>query len=161
MRTRSTLNVLSGCLIAGFVALCCSSCAISVHTTAVQETPDEPTIESSNVIEVTEFNVFVDEAAVAGEKWVRNPVMVVMEYLRHPNAPLTEISRKDAPGESTPSTTVTVLQDGFLDDSVRGTWHEFILDRGTDGSWRIDEARSAYRCYRGHQKDEFGARLCP
>jgi len=161
MRTRPNLRIVSGCLVAGLVALCCSSCAISVHTTAVHEEPREPVVESSTVIEVTEFNAFVDDAVVAGEKWVRNPVMVVMEYLRHPNAPVTEISRVDPPGESMPTTTITVVQDGFLDDSVRGTWHEFLLERWADGGWRIDEARSAYRCYRGHQKDEFGARLCP
>ncbi len=161
MHHRPRLSALTGCLLAGFMALCCSSCAISVHTSAVHERPREPVVESSTVIDVTEFNAFAEDAAAAGEKWVRNPVMVVMEYLRHPNAPMTEITRVDPPGESMPSTTITVIQDGFHDDSVRGTWHEFLLERRTDGSWRIDEARSAYRCYRGHQKDEFGARLCP
>ncbi len=160
MRTRPGLNVLSGCLLAGFAALCCSSCAISVHTTAIHETPREPVVESSTVMDVTEFNAFVDDATAAGEQWVRNPIMVVMEYLRHPNTSVTEITRIDPPGESMPRTTITVVQDGFLDDSVRGTWHEFTLDRKADGSWRIDEARGAYRCHRGHQKDDYGARLC-
>lgn len=159
MRRRTPLASPSVCLFAAAMALCCASCSVTVQTSAVHEAPRELVVESSSEVDVTEFNAFV-EAAAAGDDWVRNPILVVMEYLHHPNAAFVEISRVDPPGESMPRTTVTVIQDGFLDDSVRGSWHEFKLDRFTDGGWRIREAQSAYRCYRGHQKDTYGARLC-
>jgi len=158
MRSCPRSAIATACLVAA--AVCCSSCAINVHNTEIREFPSEPEVASSTVIDATEFNVFVDESVAAGERWARNPVLVVMEYLRHPNAPVLEITRRDPPGESMPRTTITVVQDGFLDDSVRGTWHRFELERLADMSWRISEARSAYRCYRGHQTDDYGARLC-
>jgi hypothetical protein len=161
MRHQTKTRALSIRLLTAAAALCCASCSITVQNTGSLEVPREAVVESSAVLDVTEFNAYVDDAAAAGERWVSNPIMVVMEYLRHPDAPVTKITRTDPPGESMPRTTVTVLQDRFLDDSVRGTWHEFSLDRLPDGSWRIDEARSGYRCYRGRQTDSYGAHLCP
>lgn len=56
--------------------------------------------------------------------------------------------------------TVTVLRDGFQDDSVRGDWHEFQMSRATDGPWRVTQARRANRCWRGADKG-YVARYCP
>ena len=48
--------------------------------------------------------------------------------------------------------TITVMRDGFQDDSVRGDWHEFQMSRATDGPWRVAQARRANRCWRGAGK---------
>ena len=46
-------------------------------------------------------------------------------------------------------------------ENLEGAPDPAYVQHNPDGSWRIDEARSAYRCYRGDQQDEYGARLCP
>ena len=43
---------------------------------------------------------------------------------------------------------------------VNGDWHRITLQRLPDGTWRLVEARRAFRCYRGHQQESFGERLC-
>lgn len=48
--------------------------------------------------------------------------------------------------------TITVMRDGFQDDSVRGDWHEFQMSRATDGPWKVTRARRANRCWRGANK---------
>jgi hypothetical protein len=56
--------------------------------------------------------------------------------------------------------TVTVIREGFQDDSVRGDWHEFQLSRGADGAWTVLRAERAFRCWRGSDKT-YAARHCP
>lgn len=55
---------------------------------------------------------------------------------------------------------VTIVRDGFQDDSVRGDWHEFKLARGTDGGWKVTAARRANRCWRSTFKG-YRAQNCP
>jgi hypothetical protein len=64
-------------------------------------------------------------------------------------------------GEDPTTTTVTVLRDGILDDSIRGIWHRIELTRSDHGNWRIVEMSRAYRCRRGCNQERFSQRACP
>lgn len=65
-------------------------------------------------------------------------------------------------GSEAPSASrVTVLRDGLLDDSIRSERWEIALARTATGSWRITEARQAWRCRRGAPPDRFDAVRCP
>jgi len=70
------------------------------------------------------------------------------------------IEKVDEASEFPRTTTITIVSGSYLDDSVWGVWDQLLLSRGSDGLWRIDEARRAWRCYRGHQTDSFGERRC-
>ena len=63
--------------------------------------------------------------------------------------------------EGADSATVVMIRDGFQDDSVRGDWHEVVFERQPDGTWRIAEARVAYRCRRGENISVYQGDPCP
>ena len=123
------------------------------------EEADVP-VGSFVLVDVTERNAEVASAVAEGETWPSDPIDLVLWYLEFRDAPTISISREDAPGEVAGTTTVTVVRDRLLDDSVRGIWDQLVLTRQDDGTWRIEEARRAYRCRRGFQQDAFGDLPC-
>jgi uncharacterized protein len=65
-------------------------------------------------------------------------------------------------GSEAPSASrITVLRDGFLDDSVRGVRWEIGLEKTAANVWRIKEVKRAWRCWRGEQRDRYAAVPCP
>jgi hypothetical protein len=59
------------------------------------------------------------------------------------------------------ATKIVCIRDGFLDDSVRGDWHELDLRRLPDGTWRVNEARIAIRCWRTENTEVYQDKPCP
>ncbi|MEJ2310163.1 MAG: hypothetical protein P8Z31_01475 [Gammaproteobacteria bacterium] len=129
---------------------------------------DGVTVESSRPVEGTslqrmalaEFNAIIAEIPARQESWIMDPVRVVLEYLGTPGARAVSIRRCDAAGERARETSVWLLEDGYLDDSVRGAWYNFILGRDDAGRWLIKEGREAYRCWRGHHQQSYSEQSC-
>ncbi len=117
-------------------------------------------VDSFVLVDVTERNSEIALAVAEGETWPLDPIDLVLWYLEFQSAPEVSISRKDGPGEAASTTTVTVIRDRLLDDSIRGIWDQLVLTRQPDGTWRIEEARRAYRCWRGFQQDAYGDLPC-
>ena len=121
----------------------------------------EARVESWQTLDVDEFNASVDEAVGAGETWADDPIDVVDRFIwGRLSAYYTRLEKQDNRVEAADSTVITLIRDRFADDSVRGDWHRFVLYRLADGAWRLAEARGAFRCYRGHQQESYGDRLC-
>jgi hypothetical protein len=118
-------------------------------------------VESSSPLSSASFNERLSNEADKGEPWVRDPVRIALEFMDSQGARSVKIDREDQGGEAPGSTKVTVIEDGYLDDSVRGSWTEFTMKRHGDGSWRIADIQKAYRCWRGPNKESYSARLCP
>jgi hypothetical protein len=124
-------------------------------------TPVGAVVESWDTLAVVEFNSRIEEAAGQGETWMDDPVEMVDRFIwggiggRHIWLEM-QGNRLEGPD----STVITLVRDGFADDSIRGDWHKIVLYKLPDGSWRLAEARRAFRCYRGHQKNSYGRRLC-
>ena len=126
------------------------------------------TVESSRAADGTsphrmsfaEFNAIITGIPASQESWVMNPVRVVLEYLGTPGARAVSIRRCDSAGEAASETSVWLLEDGYLDDSVRGTWYHFILGRDDSGRWLIEQGREAYRCWRGHHRQSYSEQSC-
>jgi hypothetical protein len=129
--------------------------------TEAQSKRDVP-VESWAVMEVEEFNASVDAAVDSGETWAQDPVDVVEQFIWGGIgvAAYTRLEKQGNRVEGSDSTVITLIRDRFADDSVRGDWHWISLHRLSDGTWRLSEARRAFRCYRGHQQDAYGERLC-
>jgi len=125
------------------------------------QSPGEAQVESWDTLEVDEFNSKISEAADSGETWAQDPIDVVEEFIwgRIGGARYTRLEKQDNRVEWPDSTVITLIREGWADDSVRGDWHRITLYRLPDGTWRLSEARQAYRCYRGHQRDTYGERL--
>ncbi|MDX1344955.1 MAG: hypothetical protein R3179_03575 [Sedimenticolaceae bacterium] len=129
---------------------------------------DNAEVESSRELEVAasgrmslpDFNARIAEIPPKQESWVMDPVRVVLEYLGTPGARAVAISRCDASGEGATETAVRIIEDGYLDDSLRGTWYSFSLERDAAGRWLILGGREAFRCWRGDHADSYSERNC-
>jgi hypothetical protein len=123
--------------------------------------PSEIPVESWDLVEVEGFNARIDEAVNAGETWPRDPIIVTSEFIWGGlSAHYTRLEKQDNRVEGADSTVIVIVRDRFLDDSIRGDWHRITLYRLSDMTWRLAEARRAFRCYRGRQLDSFGSSLC-
>ena len=148
---------------------CALVACVTVLFGAGPETPGEVAapglsslaVLSSAAVDATAYNTGLDGAVLVGETWPADPVLVVLRFLGHYNVRNLSMVKRDETGENLSATTITVIREGLLDDSVRAIWDEIRLSRTGDGTWRIAEARRAYRCWRGEQTVSYTAEPCP
>jgi hypothetical protein len=57
--------------------------------------------------------------------------------------------------------TVTIIEEGLLDDAIAAVRFRLELQRQDDGVWRLVSAFKDQRCARGPQTDEFTVEPCP
>ncbi|MFH1279961.1 MAG: hypothetical protein ABIK65_16480 [Candidatus Eisenbacteria bacterium] len=147
-----------------FVLLLCAACAPASPPRGPAPSPEsEYPVLSYRLSGTDRYNAGID-AAIAEEKhWPRSPLRTVSQYFGGPEeAPRITFRKTSGPGEFPDRCTVTVTEEGLLDDSVAGTWHEFHLVRTAEGYWRVREIRTADRCARGdYQRDAYGEKPCP
>ncbi len=127
------------------------------------DAPKQAPVESWELLEVDEFNSRIEEAAGAGETWPQVPIDVVDHFIWGTIGGGHQYTWLEIQGnrvEGSDSTVVTLIRDRYADDSIRGDWHRIFLYKLPDGTWRLREARMAYRCYRGHQQESYGKRRC-
>lgn len=100
-------------------------------------------------------------AAATGAEWTRSPLRLALGLFGDDTeARLLKCEVRRAGGEAG-ATTVVLIQDGLLDDSVRSSWIEVECRRLDDGSWRLTAARSAQRCLRAKDPGKWVATPCP
>jgi hypothetical protein len=145
-----------GSLMMGILLL--SGCTFGVHQTnrGLTNIP----VRSSESVAVTPWNDAIENAVRNREKWPFGPLQLVIRLL-NAEEETRQINIHSAAdrSENPERITVTIIRDGFLDDSVRGDWHYFLLVRQEDGSWRISEAKRSRRCWRP-EDDSFQDRKC-
>lgn len=141
----------------GFLFL--ASCA-AVSDDLSERLQHEPT--SWATLDAEPLNERVDEAVARQKPWPRSPLLVTL-HLIGGDEDTRELVLKEVKnrGEGADSTKVVCIGEGLLDDSVRGVWYEFQLERLPDGTWRVSEAKAAYRCWRSSDTDVYSARPCP
>lgn len=94
---------------------------------------------------------------------VDRPMDLVLDQIRafpeslegRPN--LSLVSRKRDDG----NLLVQLTETGFLDDSVDGARHSYVLTETEDGGWRVLEQNVEYRCARGADPMKWQAGPCP
>ena len=125
------------------------------------DTEKKPAVESFRDVPFDSLNDRLKMAALRGESWVRDPIRIALESGNFTEARIVSIKRVYESGENPDSTHVTVVEEGYADDSVRGMWSRLTMVKLDDGTWRITEAQRAYRCRRGDHQDGYTADLCP
>lgn len=72
-----------------------------------------------------------------------------------------DVELRFATRESPVQATATVVEDGYLDDSVRGTRHRMTFSRAspTEG-WRLESVTIEHRCWPGRGSETFSTALC-
>jgi len=115
--------------------------------------PAAPVVDSFILEDLQDINAAIEKAAGAGEDWVVDPVRIAMNVVEQDPDAVEERHYLnltfEGEGERPTACRVTVVTDGYLDDSMRGEWCRFAMERAEDGTWRVTEFRHAWRCYRG------------
>lgn len=144
------------------VLIGCSIAAASAASAPKRAKGAEPVVESYQSVELAPLNRRVEAAVAAGEKWPWSPLRMTLDLFGGDDETRSvRIEEQKNRGEGADTTIVTLIRDGFMDDSVRGSWEQITFHRLTDGSWRVGEARRATRCWRGERLESYGAKPCP
>ena len=111
-------------------------------------------------LEISTLSTIIEDARNNSESWVSSPALYpqhlfefsdLKNYSIHYSAKSIELNRKS---------TITVVRDGFLDDSVRGDIHELVVEK-TGEQWKIKSAKRAFQCWRGSENTTYSANICP
>jgi hypothetical protein len=139
-----------------FLVLSCSASAGSLPNAL----PDKP--ESWSNLDPDALNAQIELATEADESWVFSPLLITLHLFGHDQDTRSLVLKEQKNrGECADATTVLYIRDGFLDDSVRGEWREIKYHRQPDGTWRVEQARVAYRCWRAPDPKAYRAGPCP
>ena len=135
---------------------------LSSSIIAEDKRPDEFPVVSYNNLEVSNFNLKIYAAMNNGEKWVYHPLLVIQEYRKIEDVGFVSILLSNDSVENPMNSKITVVEEGYLDDSVRGQWLQFHLGReNSESAWEIKEIRQANLCGRMNSPKEFSKELCP
>ena len=107
-------------------------------------------VSSWKSVNVAKFNKKIDIAAKQGAQWVKDPISVTRKYSYWPGR--TALIFIKGSGERPSEYKITIIADGFLDDSVRGQRDEIIVIRNQFKIWYLKSVKKAWRCWsdRGH-----------
>jgi hypothetical protein len=135
---------------------------ISCSVIAEDTRPDEFPVVSFNNLKAGDFNRKISDAAENQEAWVYHPLLVIQQYRQISDARFVSILMNNDNVEAPLNSTITVVEEGYADDSVRGQWFEFHLERhNPESAWEIKEIRQANLCGRMDSPEEFSKELCP
>ncbi len=124
------------------------------ETVPINQKPGLADLEK--VAQVMSTSNFNEEAAAArenGESWTGSPITVALRFAgeefdsRTKNIDVESLSG----GESFDKVLISITEDGFLDDSIRGSMVILRME-SVNGFWNITSAKKVWRCWenRGH-----------
>jgi hypothetical protein len=90
-----------------------------------------------------------------------SPLDIALKIAGKSEAATQHIVQMNDRGEAPSRSSVTLLRDGFLDDSIRGERWDIALEKTPAAAWKIGEVKRAWRCRRGDFLDRFTAASCP
>ena len=120
--------------------------------------------QKTQMFEAVDFgahNEQIDKAAVAGEAWVKDPAQVIartfggFSEMRSKTIEFTTLTSDEAD-----SLSVTITNDGYLDDSVRGEKYSLELKMNEQGVWKFVTAAKAWRCQPGRGNQNYSTIKC-
>lgn len=117
-------------------------------------------VTSSKKIDLTQFKQIFAKSLKNNEQWLKDPLQVTLKFLGPFEGGFQTISRKNDNSENPTKAEIIVIEDGVLDDSLRGARFRFVLHKNTKGIWQIKSGEHSFRCWpkRGHQN--FSTELC-
>lgn len=118
-------------------------------------------VSSYESLEVEGFDPEGELEVNRADSWALEPLRLAFRYLGGIGGRIVTVTIKGVGAEGSDRVTVTVIQENLPDDSVRAWWHRLEMARKPNGSWKLESAYRAYRCYRGCAKDWFSASYCP
>lgn len=117
--------------------------------------------EMQVAVDVKDHNEQIKKAAEAGEEWVKDPARIIARTFGSFLEVRTKSIEFNAPTADQPdSLFVTVIGDGYLDDSVRGEKFRLELKSNEQGVWKFTSASKSWRCQAGRGSQEFSNSKC-
>ncbi|HEX2089810.1 MAG TPA: hypothetical protein VHI54_07795 [Actinomycetota bacterium] len=118
--------------------------------------------EGLGEISITEFNDFIQEA---NPPWDTSPLRSAVEFVYggppQEALPFTTTVTQETSPEIGTEATVTITEEGLLDDAIAAVRFQLEFQREDDGTWRLTSAFKDQRCARGPQTEEFTVEPCP
>ena len=112
-------------------------------------------------ISVTEFNNFIDQSNPA---WNTSPLRSAVEFVYggppQETLPFTTTVTQEASPEAGTEATVTITEEGLLDDAIAAVRFQLEFQREGEGTWRLTSAFKDQRCARGPETEEFTVEPC-
>jgi len=110
---------------------------------------------------VAEYNSMIDEADRKNEAWVRSVQQVIFRIAGEFSETMQRtISFKAPSADAMDEVTVTVEDDGFLDDSVRGERKTIELKANDKGVWKVTSFSRVWKCWEGRGHTGFSDEPC-
>lgn len=129
---------------------------------AQDKNPNEFPVLSYRNLEVKELNMHITTAEIKKEEWAFSPLFISMRFHKPSDVRFVSINQKNDRAECPLTSVVTIVEEGFLDDQMRGRWTEFHLVRkDCIKAWKVKELRQAYLCGMEGSKEVFLKDLCP
>lgn len=109
--------------------------------------PDNFPIKSFRNLDISEFNNKVTQAEKNKEEWISTPLSISLKLHQVSTQRFVSIRQKSDRAECPLNSVVTIVEESFLDDQLRGKWIQFHFERKDCLQlWRIKEVREAYLC---------------
>lgn len=123
------------------------------HSVAFTEEIDKPGVAEAQYIPIDYENFNKSIMSTKAEEWTSDPLTVSLKFTGPFEGLTQNIERKNDSAESPGSTTIVIINEGLLDDSVMGEKYFLILKKTEHGAWLITSARKMVKCWkdRGHQ----------
>lgn len=112
-------------------------------------------------LDIARYNRTISNAARRNRAWVKSPMQVAVRLAGELKETKTRTMEFKYPSaEETNTMTLTITNEGLLDDSVRAERFVFDLRKNSRGVWTVNSAQKSWSCQqnRGHQ--DFSAVPC-
>jgi len=110
-------------------------------------------------LSVVELSTIVENARNNSESWVFSPSTYPQYLFDLSNLKAYSVHYLAQSSESNRKSTIIVIRDGFLDDSVRGDIHELVIEK-TEAQWNVKSAKRAFRCWRNPGSVSYSVDKC-
>ncbi len=117
-------------------------------------------VKSYQNLEIRKFQQLVSRSEEDGELWVKDALQVALRFVGPFEGKLQHIFRKNDSAESASKVEVVVIEEGYLDDSVRGARYKILLEKGMNNIWQLIGATKSWRCWRGRGHENFSKNPC-
>ncbi|SMC21911.1 hypothetical protein SAMN02746041_01311 [Desulfacinum hydrothermale DSM 13146] len=144
----------------GLAVLLCFLCPVEMEAQDVD--PAMFPVLSYRPLDLGAIHALVGDSGKSEEGWAADPLRIALRIHPVADVKFLNIRQKRDRSECALHAVVTIVEEGFLDDQMRGRWTQYRFQRkGCKAIWKITEAREAFLCgMEGHQ-NVFLKELCP
>jgi len=105
-------------------------------------------VKSWEVLETKTFNKKIQQGYLSGLSWVTKPELYVFNLFELSNLKKVSYEYSVDNTENPENIEISIIRDGFLDDSVRGDIQQIKLKKNHEGKWEVLYAKRAINCWR-------------